>query len=133
MTKKEMLGQMEELRSTCVDICTNLWNNPESGGNEQKSADMIRELLHHEGFVIVNEEHLPHAFYAEYGSGKPVIAVVGGRADNLDGVCEQGIDLVLPICRKPMDLEQALNPQEATTNLICAGEAAARSYDLGRI
>ena len=65
--------------------------------------------------------------------GKPVIAVVGSRADNLDGVCERGIDLVLPICRKPMDLEQALNPQEATTNLICAGEAAARSYDLGRI
>ena len=65
--------------------------------------------------------------------GKPVIAVVGGRADNLDGVCERGIDLVLPICRKPMDLEQALNPQEAATNLICAGEAAARSYDLGRI
>ena len=56
MTKKEMLGQMEELRSTCVDICTNLWNNPETGGNEQKSADMIRELLHHEGFVIVNED-----------------------------------------------------------------------------
>ena len=48
-------------------------------------------------------------------------------------VCEQGIDLVLPICRKPMGLEQALDPQEATTNLICAGEAAARSYDLGRI
>ena len=24
MTKKEMLGQMEELKSTCVDICTNL-------------------------------------------------------------------------------------------------------------
>lgn len=65
--------------------------------------------------------------------GKPVIAVVGGRTDNLDAVCEQGIDLVLPICRKPMDLEQALDPQEATANLICAGEAAARSYDLGRI
>lgn len=65
--------------------------------------------------------------------GKPVAAVVGGRADNLDAVYEQGIDLVLPICRKPMDLEQALDPQEATANLICAGEAAARSYDLGRI
>ena len=34
--------------------------------------------------------------------GKPVVAVVGGRADNLDAVYEQGIDLVLPICRKPM-------------------------------
>lgn len=65
--------------------------------------------------------------------GKPVAAVVGGRADNLDAVYEQGIDLVLPICRKPMDLEQALDPQEATTNLICAGEATAQAYDLARL
>lgn len=65
--------------------------------------------------------------------GKSVVAVVGGRADNLDAVYEQGIDLVLPICRKPMDLERALDPQEATTNLICAGESAARAYDLARL
>lgn len=65
--------------------------------------------------------------------GKSVVAVVGGRADNLDVVYEQGVDLVLPVCRKPMDLDRALGVQEATTNLICAGEAAARSYDLGRI
>lgn len=65
--------------------------------------------------------------------GKPVVAVVGGRADNLDAVYGQGVDLVLPICRRPMDLEQAIDPQEATTNLICAGEAAARSYDLARL
>lgn len=65
--------------------------------------------------------------------GKPVVAVVGGRADNLDAVYGQGVDLVLPVCRRPMPLDQALDPQEATTNLICAGEAAARAYDLGRI
>ena len=65
--------------------------------------------------------------------GKPVAAVVGGRADNLNAVYEQGIDLVLPICRKPMPLDQALGVQEATTNLICAGEAAAQAYDLARI
>ena len=65
--------------------------------------------------------------------GKPVVAVVGGRADNLDAVYERGIDLVLSICRKPMPLNQALDPQEATTNLICAGEAAAQAFDLGRI
>lgn len=65
--------------------------------------------------------------------GKPVVAVVGGRADNLDAVYGQGIDLVLPVCRRPMPLDQALDPQEATTNLICAGEAAAQSFDLGRI
>ena len=65
--------------------------------------------------------------------GKPVVAVVGGRADNLDAVYEQGVDLVLPICRKPMPLDQALDPREATTNLICAGESAAQAYDLARI
>lgn len=65
--------------------------------------------------------------------GKPVVAVVGGRADNLDAVYGQGVDLVLPVCRKPMGLELALDPQEATTNLICAGEATAQAYDLGRI
>ena len=65
--------------------------------------------------------------------GKPVVAVVGGRADNLNAVYEQGIDLVLPICRKPMSLDQALEPREATTNLICAGESAAQAYDLARL
>ena len=65
--------------------------------------------------------------------GKPVAAVVGGRAVNLDAVYGQGVDLVLPVCRKPMPLDQALGVQEATTNLICAGESAARSYDLARL
>lgn len=65
--------------------------------------------------------------------GKPVIAVVGGRADNLDAVYGQGVDLVLPVCRKPMSLEVALDPHEAKTNLICAGEAAAQAYDLARL
>lgn len=65
--------------------------------------------------------------------GKPVIAVVGGRADNLDAVYGQGVDLVLPVCRRPMPLDQALDPQEAIANLICAGEAAAQSYDLARL
>lgn len=65
--------------------------------------------------------------------GKPVVAVVGGRAGNLDAVYEQGVDLVLPICRKPMPLDQALDPREATTNLICAGESAAQAYDLARL
>ena len=65
--------------------------------------------------------------------GKPVVAVVGGRADSLDAVYGQGVDLVLPICRKPMPLDQALGVQEATTNLICAGEAAAQAYDLARL
>lgn len=65
--------------------------------------------------------------------GKSVAAVVGGRADNLDAVYGQGVDLVLPVCRRPMGLELALDPREAEANLVCAGETAARAYDLGRL
>jgi glycerate kinase len=65
--------------------------------------------------------------------GKPVVAVVGGRADSLDAVYGQGVDLVLPVCRRPMGLELALDPREAEANLVCAGETAARAYDLGRL
>ena len=64
---------------------------------------------------------------------KPVVAVVGGRADSLDAVYGQGVDLVLPVCRRPMGLELALDSREAEANLVCAGETAARAYDLGRI
>ena len=61
-------------------------------------------------------------------AGVPVVAVVGGRADDLDAVYEQGIDLVLPIVRRPMDLSHALDPSQARVNLRAAGEAAIRAY-----
>lgn len=65
--------------------------------------------------------------------GKPVVAIVGGRADSLDAVYGQGVDLVLPVCRRPMGLDLALGVQETKANLICAGESVARAYDLGRL
>ena len=55
-----------------------------------------------------------------------VIAVCGSRADNLSAAYEGGIDVSLPILRKPMNLTQALTPEETKANLICAGETAAR-------
>ena len=61
-------------------------------------------------------------------AGVPVVAVVGGRADDLDAVYEQGVDLVLPIVRRPMDLSHALDPSQTRSNLRTAGEAAIRAY-----
>lgn len=61
-------------------------------------------------------------------AGVPVVAVVGGRADHLDAVYEQGVDLVLPIVRRPMDLSHALDPSQTRANLRAAGEAAIRAY-----
>lgn len=61
-------------------------------------------------------------------AGVPVVAVVGGRADDLDAVYEQGVDLVLPIVRRPMDLSDALDPSQTRANIRAAGEAAIRAY-----
>lgn len=61
-------------------------------------------------------------------AGVPVVAVVGGRADDLDAVYERGVDLVLPIVRRPMDLSHALDPSQTRANLRAAGEAAIRAY-----
>lgn len=61
-------------------------------------------------------------------AGVPAVAVVGGRADDLDAVYEQGVELVLPIVRRPMDLSHALDPSQTRANLRTAGEAAIRAY-----
>lgn len=59
-----------------------------------------------------------------------VVAVAGGRVDDLSAVYQAGIDLVLPICRRPMPLDEAMRPEETRANLRAAGEAAMRAYAL---
>ena len=77
MIKKEIYNNVQSLENLLSEICDTLWNNPELGGFEKESANLFRKLLEKEGFRIVNEAKLEHAFYAEYGKGKPVIAVLG--------------------------------------------------------
>ncbi len=88
MSKREMLSALEDLRPLCDSVAEDLWNHPELGGTEQRSSDLLRELLRKEGFRIVNEPKLPYAFYAEYGSGSPVIAVLG-EFDALPGLSQK--------------------------------------------
>lgn len=88
MTKQLIYDSVNDLAPLCQEICRRLWENPETGGNEKQSADYLREILKNEGFTIVNEERLPHAFYAEYGSGAPVIAVLG-EFDALPGLSQR--------------------------------------------
>lgn len=77
MRKDSVFQSVDNLKPLCQEICRELWRQPETGGNETFAAGYLREILSKEGFVIINEEHLEHAFYAEYGSGSPVIAILG--------------------------------------------------------
>ena len=59
---------------------------------------------------------------------KPVVAIVGGRDNDIDEVYRAGIDLVVPLVPRPLALECALDPAVACKNARIAGDAAIRAY-----
>lgn len=61
-------------------------------------------------------------------AGRPVVAIVGGRANDIDEVYRAGIDLVVPLAPRPLALECALDPAIARENARVAGDAAVRAY-----
>lgn len=62
--------------------------------------------------------------------GVPVVAVVGGRADDLGDVYDAGIDLVLSIATGPITLAESI--ARADVLVPIAGENAMRALLLGR-
>ena len=62
--------------------------------------------------------------------GIPVVAVVGSRADDLGGVYEAGIDLVVPCVTAPCSLAECIERVDASVPI--AGESAVRAFLLGR-
>ena len=88
MIKQDVYDEVQGLEPLCQEICHTLWNHPELSGNERKSSNYLRKLLSEEGFTIENNEHLEHAFIAQYGEGKPVIAILG-EYDALPGLSQK--------------------------------------------
>lgn len=98
MEKKDLHDEVKKMEPLLKSSCRTIWENPEAGGNEKESAEYFRRILKDEGFKIVNEEHLEHAFCAEYGSGKPVIAILG-EYDALPGLSQKAADRKEPVTK----------------------------------
>lgn len=77
MDKKALLEYVDSLEENVNEVSQHIWNNPEISGKEEKSANYYREQLDKNGFRIVNVDGMDHAFYAEYGTGYPTIAILG--------------------------------------------------------
>lgn len=88
MIKQEIYKEIRQLEPLFQDCARTLFEHPETGGNEKFSANYLREILEKEGFTIHNVEKMEHAFYAEYGQGKPVIAILG-EYDALPGLSQK--------------------------------------------
>ncbi len=72
-------------------ISRQIWENPELGFAERKSAALLASELRASGFRITEGvAALPTAFIAEWGEGKPVIAILG-EYDALPGLSQNDL------------------------------------------
>lgn len=89
--KASTFGWIDETKATYNDIAMKLWDWAEIGYQETKSAALLQEQLKSEGFTIeAGVAAIPTAFTASYGSGKPVIVIMG-EYDALPGVSQQAV------------------------------------------
>src|SRR5579872_1886703 len=70
-------------------ISRQIWETPEVGFHENKSSPLLQQELKANGFEVrAGVAGMPTAFIASFGSGKPVIAVMG-EFDALPGMSQK--------------------------------------------
>lgn len=90
-TPKAVLDGLDAKKDKYAAIAMEIWNNPELGYLEENSAKLLQKTLADQGFSIkTGIADIPTAFTAEYGSGYPVIAILG-EFDALPGVSQKAI------------------------------------------
>lgn len=87
MNKQDLLNYVEEIKDELIDVSTKIWSKPEISGQEKESANLMRKVLKDHGFTIKELEGMEHSFIGEFGSGSPVIAVLG-EYDALPGLSQ---------------------------------------------
>jgi len=92
-----VLNIIDEKKARIDAVADYLWENPETAFTEFKSAEKLCQVLREEGFSV--EENLAGiatAFSGTFGSGKPVIGVLG-EFDALSGLGQvEGVAQEMP-------------------------------------
>ena len=77
MNKQEWIQQVGVYDKLAQDVSRQLWENPEVAGEEKFASELFRKVLTENGFTLTEVPDMLYAFMAEYGSGAPVIAMLG--------------------------------------------------------
>ncbi|WP_036384795.1 amidohydrolase [Muricauda sp. MAR_2010_75] len=86
--KQAIINDMESKYGHYAKIAMELWENPELGYLEENSSALFQEELKKAGFAIEKGvAGIPTAFTATYGSGSPVIGILG-EFDALPGMSQ---------------------------------------------
>ncbi len=86
--KTEAINNIEANKDHYFDVAMKIWDYAELGYQETKSTSLLQSELSNAGFKIeAGVAEIPTAFIASYGSGYPVIALLG-EFDALPGVSQ---------------------------------------------
>lgn len=91
--KQAMIDALEDDKGKYINIAEKIWGHAELGFLEEKSTALLQKTLKKAGFQIkANVAGMPTAFIAEYGSGKPVIALLA-EYDALPDMAQKAVPM----------------------------------------
>ena len=89
MDKKEFLNYIDEKKDVITDVSDKIWEYAELSLMEFQSAKLYCQVLEQEGFTVERAvAGRETAFKASYGSGRPVIGILG-EYDALTGLSQK--------------------------------------------
>lgn len=88
-TRDFIVNDIEESRDTYINAACSIWDHPELAFHEDKSSALLQDMLRDAGFSIqTGLAGMSTAFIAEYGSGSPIIGIMG-EFDALPGMSQR--------------------------------------------
>jgi aminobenzoyl-glutamate utilization protein B len=86
-----MLSSLDAAAAHYATVAKQIWTYAEVGYMEEKSSALLQSELKNAGFTVkAGVAGEPTAFVAEFGSGKPVIAILG-EFDALPGLSQDTV------------------------------------------
>jgi len=87
--KAALTQRIDARRDHYATVAKEIWGFAEIGYQEQKSSALLQQELQAAGFAVrAGVAEIPTAFVATYGSGKPVVAIIG-EYDALPGLSQE--------------------------------------------
>lgn len=87
--KNMVLGSIEKHQDDLIKISDQIWGFAEIAMRENKSAKLLADYAEAQGFTVKRGvAAIPTAFIAEYGTGKPIIGILG-EFDALPGLSQK--------------------------------------------
>ncbi len=96
-TKQDIIKSIDARTDQSAAAAKKIWDYAEVGFQETQSSALLQQMLKDAGFTVQsNIAGMPTAFTATYGSGKPVIGILG-EFDALPGVAQMAVPEPKPI------------------------------------